>query len=468
MSTPSSTEAGLLFRIAKPFVLVVERFYPDPFLFVIVLTFVAFSAALGLTDTTPRVALKAWGQGLSSLMAFTAQVAITLITAHAVARTNAVERGLAAIAALPRSSHQAYSMVALVSGLASLVAWPLGLIVGATLAKRLAVAGKARQLRLDYPLLVASAYSGFVVWHMGYSGSAPLFVATPGHALENAVGLIPVAETIFSAWNLVIAGTVLIVVSVTCSLMQPPADRIRPLEAGALEQIGSQSPAPPANGPPTPQEATFGDRLTHSKLGSFALGALLFTYLAFWFAEMGFSLNLNIVNWSFLAAGLLLTKSPAHYVSLVLEGGRSLGSLLLQYPFYAGIMGLLAGSGLIGILSDAIAAQSTAATLPVWAFLSGGLVNFFVPSGGGQWAIQGPIFLDAAKALGVDPALVVMGVAYGDQWTNMIQPFWTIPLLAIAGLKVRDILGYTFVTLIVTGLLFGGGLYLAGLFVAGR
>ena len=241
--------------------------------------------------------------------------------------------------------------------------------------------------------------------------------------------------------------------------MEPPADQIRPITAAALANAEANDASPADT---TTSADSVGDRLSQARAGSLALGGLVAAYLAIWFFENGMSLNLDVVNWSFLAAGLLLARSPAHYVELVLEGGRSLGPLLLQYPFYAGIMGLLAGGGLVDLLSDAIAAQSTAASLPLWAFLSGGLVNLFVPSGGGQWAVQGPIFLEAARSLGVEPARVVMAVAYGDQWTNLIQPFWTIPLLAIAGLRVRDVLGYTFVTLIVTGLIFAAGLLWIG------
>jgi short-chain fatty acids transporter len=459
-------ESGYLFRLARPFILLVERFYPDPFVFVIALTFVAFAGALFFTEATPQEALVAWGLGLSSLMAFTAQIAITLVTAHASARARTVDTFLNWTAERPRTARQAYAMVASVAGLASLLAWPLGLVVGATLARRVAATGSSRGLLIDYPLLVASAYSGFVVWHMGYSGSAPLFAATPGHALEASIGIIPVSRTILSSWNLGLAALTLAVVGITCAWMAPPESSRRTLESlttDSLEETRSDA----EDGPPLApgEENTFGHRLSHSRAATLCVGLLVAAYLLSWFSQHGASLNLDIVNWTFLAVGLLLARSPTEYIANVVEGGRSIGSLLVQYPFYAGIMGLLAGTGLIDLFSDAIATRATATSLPVWAFLSGGIVNFFVPSGGGQWAIQGPIFLDAAQQLGVDPALVVMGVAYGDQWTNLIQPFWTIPLLAIAGLRVRDILGYTFVTLITTGIVFAGGLALAARFV---
>ena len=149
-------------------------------------------------------------------------------------------------------------------------------------------------------------------------------------------------------------------------------------------------------------------------------------------------------------------------MDLVKDASKAVGEILIQYPFYAGIMGLMATSGLVEMLSNWFATHATSGTLSFLAFLSGGIVNLFIPSGGGQWVIQGPVFLEAGQKLGVDPATIVLAVSYGDQWTNMIQPFWTIPLLAIAGLNMRQIMGYTFVILLVTFLTFGGGLLLLG------
>ena len=168
------------------------------------------------------------------------------------------------------------------------------------------------------------------------------------------------------------------------------------------------------------------------------------------------------MNWSFLTLGLLLARSPAHYVELVLNAGKTVGAVLIQYPFYAGIMGLMTGTGLVQVMAHGFTEIATAQTLGFWAFLAGGLVNLFIPSGGGQWAVQGPVFLEAAKTLGTDPGVIVMGIAYGDQWTNLIQPFWTIPLLAIAGLHMRDIMGYCFVLFLAAGVTLGATILYAG------
>jgi short-chain fatty acids transporter len=438
-------------RVARPFVVFVERFYPDAFVFAILLTGVTFALAVGLTETRSGEALVIWGAGLTGLLPFITQIALTLLCAHSLAHTDLVRRGLDAVAGWPRTESQAYALVALVASVGSLIAWSLGLVVGALIALGVARAGRARGLRLHFPLLVASAYAGFVVWHMGYSSSAALFVATPGHALEAATGIIPVTETIFAPWNLAIAGLTALTVAGVCASLAPREEA--PVELTDVE------PGAPAVGD---DRSTFGRRLENARWISSAMGLALLAYLASWFSERGLELTLDVVNWSFLGLGLLLARSPIHYVVLIREASRTLGPIVLQYPFYAGIMALMTQTDLVHVFSDGFVAISSPETLGFWAFLSGGALNFFIPSGGGQWAVQGPIFVEAAHKLGVEIPVVVMGVAYGDQWTNLIQPFWTLPLLAIVGLSARAIMGYCFVVFLATFVLFGGGLLLVG------
>lgn len=454
--------------MAKPFIIFVERFYPDPFVFAIVLTFVVYLMAIGLTDAGPVAALSAWGGGLALLLEFIAQIAITLITAHALAHTEPAQRLLRRVGRLPSSPAMAYGLVCLVGGLGSLFSWAFGLVAGALVARQVAVEGRDRGMVLHYPLLVASAYAGFVVWHMGYSSSAALFVATPGHALEDQVGgTIPVTDTIFAPWNVATALVTLAVIVVLCAAMRPKeGDEIIELPSEVAEEARDDGDGgggtATATKVATDRQLTLAERLDGARWITLGLGGAIVAYLAWWFANEGLNLTLDIVNWSFLGLGLLLARSPIHYVELVADASTTVGQIIIQYPLYAGIMGLMIDTGLVSVIADWFTNISTAATLGFWAFLSGGIVNFFIPSGGGQWAVQGPIFIEAAANLGTDPSRIVMGVAYGDQWSNMVQPFWTIPLLAIAGLHMRQIMGYTFVIFFVTFFLFGGGILLAG------
>ncbi|MFT7458989.1 MAG: short-chain fatty acids transporter [Planctomycetota bacterium] len=441
--------------VVRPFVVLVERFYPDPFVFAIILTFVTIILSLGLTDAGPQQTILAWGDGLSSLFAFTSQICITLIAAHALSHTDAVKKALAFCGSLPGNQVQAYALVVVVSGLCSLMAWSLGLVAGALLAKEVAIQCQQKKITLHYPLLVAAAYSGFVVWHMGYSGSATLSVATPGHPLEDMMGILPVTETMLSPLNILLALVTISVVALACILLRPAEEDVIQVDIKQLQRADDLNGQEETTNSST---STFASCLDNMRALNISVALLFAIYLALWFSTMGFVLNLNVVNWSFVCLGLLLANSPVHYIKLLIQAGGPVGLIILQYPFYAGILGIMKGTGLVTVFSTFFTEIANTQTLPFFAFLAGGLINMFVPSGGGQWVIQGPIFIEAAKTLNVDPALIVLGVAYGDQWTNMIQPFWTIPVLAIAGLHLRQIMGYTFLIFVLTFFLFGGAL----------
>ena len=462
----------MLRAVARPLVNIVERWVPNALVFAIVLTFVVALLALGLTDSGPIDVLRGWGDGLAGLLAFIAQISIVLVLGYTLAHTGPVERLLNRIARFPRTPAMAYGFVTVVAGIASLVSWALGLIVGGIVALEVARVARSRGIRLHYPLLVACAYSGYVIWHMGYSGSGPLAAATPGSFFEGlGVGVVPVTRTTFASWNLISIVVTLAAVTAAMILLRPQgddpivelADKVpeedtangETASAGSDGDGGSDKPA-------TEEDNTPADRIDGSRLLTLALGAALALYLIVYFAQEGFALTLDIVNWSFLAVILLLVRSPRELGSLITDSGRTVGQVLLQYPLYAGILGMMGATGLVEVFSQFFVDISTPGTLGVWAMISGGIVNFFVPSGGGQFAIQAPIFISAAQKLGVEPAPVIMGIAYGDQWTNMIQPFWTIPLLAIAGLRVRDILGYTTITLFVSGIVLFATLLIVG------
>ena len=293
---------------------------------------------------------------------------------------------------------------------------------------------------------------------MGYSSSAALFVSSEGHSLEEKIGILPVTETIFTTFNILLAIITLVIITIINPLMRPTNKaEIREIDTNVFRFHKNEDISSLNQG-----NRTFAQVIENNRFFSLFVGFSLFVYIFYFFNKNGFSLDLNIVSWTFLAFGLILSNSPIHYVKLVNNAALTVGPIILQYPFYAGIMGMMADTGLISILADNITKIATSETLGFYSFLSGGLVNMFIPSGGGQWAVQGPVMIEAAKNLNVEPYVIVLGVAYGDQWTNMIQPFWTIPLLAIAGLHMRQIMGYTFVIFIITGFLYGSAMLYLG------
>ena len=450
---PTKPSGAPLARAMRPVNSVVERWIPSALVFGLALTAVIAVLALVTTPTNPVDLIQGWGDGLSGLLAFMTQMALILLLGHMLANTRPVRRLLRRLAALPQTPLQAYLFVFVIAAVASLITWGLGLVVGGLLAKEVAASGRERGVRLHFPMLVAAGFSGFVVWHMGYSGSGPLTAATPDSFIaEQLGGTLPVTETTFSSWNMIAAVATVVVVAGALALVAPRgADRVVELEIDARDGDATEE-----------EVVTPADRIDASRIPTLLTGIALVAYLVIHFVRGG-TITLDIVNWSFLALILLLVRSPFEIIRLTKEAASNVGEILLQFPLYAGILGMMTASGLIQVFSDAFVAIATPQTFGVLALLSAGLVNFFVPSGGGQFAVQAPIMLDAAERLGVDPAIPIMAVAYGDQWTNMIQPFWALPLLAIAGLKMRDILGYTTVTLLASGLVFAITLLLVSL-----
>lgn len=444
-SPRSRGRGALLEPVMRPINAVVERFIPSALLFAIALTLIVAVLALTLTDSGPLTVVEEWGLGLSGLLDFITQMALILFLGHILASTRPVRALLRRLARVPRTPMQAYLFVFLIAALASLITWGLGLVVGGLLAREVAEQSRRREIPVHFPMLVASGFAGFVVWHMGYSASGPLTAATEDSFVAEQLGEpLPISETIFSSWNLIAIVVTILVVGLSLALVAPrdPA-QVRTLDVDITE----------ADVETDAEIVTPADRADASRIPTLIMGLLFTGYLVIHFAGGG-SLTLDIVNWSFLALIMLLVRSPFELIVLTKNAASNVGEILLQFPLYAGILGMMAGTGLIEVFSEAFVAISTPETFGLWAFLSAGLVNFFVPSGGGQIAIQAPILLDAAEALGTDPSVAIMAVAYGDQWTNMIQPFWALPLLAIAGLKMRDILSYTTIALIASGLVF--------------
>ncbi|MCM1011532.1 MULTISPECIES: TIGR00366 family protein [unclassified Brevibacterium] len=442
--------------VMRPINRVLEQWIPSALTFAIVLTLIVAVLAFVLTGASPVEVVTSWGVGLSGLLEFMTQMCLILLLGHILANTGPVQALLSRLARVPGSPAFAYVFVFLVAAVASLITWGLGLVVGALLAREVAVQARRRGIKVHFPLLVAAGYSGMVVWHMGYSGSGPLTAATPDSFLADSLGgeIVPVSETIFSTWNLLAILGVIVVCSILFYLIAP--------KPGATVYEMPESVSSGERGPLVEEIVTPADRIDASRILTLVMGLALVAYLIIHFAQGG-GLTLDIVNWSFLALIFLLVRNPFELIALTKDAASNVGEILLQFPLYAGILGIMSGTGLIAVFSDAFVSIANPISFGVLALLSAGLVNFFVPSGGGQFAVQGPIMLDAANQLGVDPSIAIMAVSYGDQWTNMLQPFWALPVLAIAGLKMRDILGYTFITFLGSGVVMAVVLLLVSL-----
>jgi short-chain fatty acids transporter len=463
------------------------RYIPDPYTIAIVLTLVTFAATFSVGET-PVGAMDAWFDGVWTLLPFMATLSVLLMAGDAVAKSPDVTRVLERIAAIPGSPFTAVAFTAFVAMVASLISWGLGLIVGATMAKRVGYEMKRKDVPVHYPLLAAAGYTSLMTYAHGITSSAALIMVDPSLIPatfpEYARAGIPLARTIGHPANIVSGALVISTVPLLMGAMHPRSKRDvvelpDPVEAEITDLIEESPSTEPVPERPVPSHLrhswrqlrregmTVADRLNNSVV----LGLVIAAFPAYYFLKAwvfptgtislsgGLSgLTLNSINAFFLFSAIVLWRSPIRLVEQMKESVQNIAGIIFQFPFYAGIAGLLTGTGLANAVTGTLAEVATPLTWPVIGIISTGIVNIFIPSGGGQWVAQGPILLETTTQLGLPPELAVIIEMLGDQLTNMIQPFWAIPLLAIANLRARDIIGYTTVAMIAAYVIVGGTL----------
>jgi len=458
-------------NIANSIEKIFKKFLPSPFTIAVLLTFLSMFLAFVYTgDTSLGVIAKSfnilqyWEQGLwnSSLMVFAMQMMLMLVLGHVLALSKPVNKGIEYMTAYCNSTANAAFWVCLLTLSVSLFNWGLGLIFGAIFARKVAENAHSKQWPLHYPIVGACGYSGLMVWHGGISGSAPIKAAESGHLeslmtgvyseeqLSDMPTLLSFSDTVFSTMNITLSIVLLIVLP---SFMYFIAKRSKAkkyeLNIVTIENHN--------------QRLEGAEKLDHSKILSVILGASILAY-AFYKAVIlpeTFSLNFispNFINFSLLGFGVLLHGNFNKFLKAIDNAIGGASGILIQFPLYFGIMGIMKHSGMINHLSEFFVSISTETTFPIFTFISAGIVNIFVPSGGGQWAIQGPIIIEASQQLGLSLSKNVMALAYGDQLTNMLQPFWALPLLGITGLKAKEILPYTLMIMAVGAIIFISGL----------
>ena len=422
---------------------VVNRWLPDAFLFAVILSIIVYIGAMFATGMGPLKVLNAWGSdtGFWDLLSFSMQMALVLVFGSAMAAAKPCKKALRAAAGLCHNNMQAIVVTTFISTICCWLNWGFGLIAGTLLAKEVV----RRVPTVDYPLLIASAYSGFVIWHAGLSGTIPLSLVA-GKEFGGVLYKAPITDTAFHPMNLIMVGVILVAMPFVNYAMHPDKNHAVCIDPTLLQDEEDK----------TYEIKTPADRIEHSKILWVILVVAGFAYIVYYFVQNGFTLGLNIVNMIFLFLGILLHGDLRRYVDAIGEAAAGAAGILLQFPFYAGIMGMMVaandqGVSLASVISQFFVNISNNVTFPMLSFLAAGIVNFFVPSGGGQWAVQGPIMMPAGAAMNIDAGRTAMAIAWGDQWTNMIQPFWALPALGIAKLSARDIMGYLVIVLLFTG-----------------
>jgi short-chain fatty acids transporter len=447
-------QPGVVARAALALTDWTARWLPEAFVFALVATLVVVVAALGGTAASAVQVVDAWGRGFWELIPFTLQMALIIITGHVLATSPPMGRLIRAIASWPRSPRVAVALVAFFAMAASWFNWGFSLVFSAVLAIEI-----ARRLEgVDYRALAAASMLGLgSVWAQGLSGSAALQMATPGalqpqirdivsHGGLIAGGLIPFRHTIFMWQNFVAVAIEIAVVVVVMYLATPPLGRgktARDLGIDLAERRTEQVERRPSHP---------GSWLEHSPILSWLVVLLGATYLVRYFAQAADplnALNLNILNLGFLLVGFLLHGTPARLMRAVQEATPAVWGVILQFPFYAGIAGVITGTRLNEQLAGAFVRISTQTTFPALVALYSAVLGVFVPSGGSKWVIEAPYVIAAAHSLKTHLGWVVGAYDLGEALANLIQPFWMLPILGLFHLSARDVMGYTFVVFLV-------------------
>jgi short-chain fatty acids transporter len=456
-------------NITKTIEAVFKRFLPSPFAIAILLTLLTMVLALFFTEAPKNeshflVILSFWEHGIwnKALLVFAYQMMLILVLGHILVLSKPMNSLISRLTNLVSNTSNAVLLVAGTTMIVSFFNWGLGLIFGAILARKVAEAAQLRNFKINYPLVGAAGYSGLMIWHGGISGSAPLKVAESGHLVSLMAGVsdnkilfqlpdfIPFSETVFSTFNLVLFGIILVLIPLF------------------LYRLGKKAEVTTTNlpiykGSSNTEAGLVGmERLDHSKIVGRGFGlVILITFFYQYFGALGdLAITPNLLNFFMLGLALVLHGSFSSFLNALEEAIQGASGILIQFPLYFGIMGIMRDSGMVVQISDFFVSIATTRTLPLFTFFSAGLVNIFVPSGGGQWAIQGPIVVESALKLGVPLPKAIMALAYGDQITNMLQPFWALPLLGITKLKAREILPYTLLLMVI-----GSAVYLIGLYL---
>ncbi len=436
-----------------------RQLLPAPFTIAVVLTLFCMLLAIILSFYTSNKEqsniihiLSYWEEGIWNppLLVFALQMMLMLVLGHVLALTKPIENLIKKATFYCNNTANASAIITFFTILVALFNWGLGLIFGAIFARKVAEYASINNIKINYPLIGASGYSGLMVWHGGISGSAPIKIAEKGHFLEKQIGVISQAETIFSSMNISISLLLLIFLPIIMYLIGKKNE-------GNYIQIKTN------NEKDNNIDVIGAEKLDHSKYIAFLFGVIILFfcfYKAFILPDL-FSLNFitpNYLNFLLLGLGIIMHGNFYNFLKAIDKAINGASGILIQFPLYFGIMGIMNQSGMVQMMSDFFVNISNETTFPIFTFISAGIVNIFVPSGGGQWAVQGPIIIDAATQLGLSIPKNIMALAYGDQITNMLQPFWALPLLGITGLKAKEILPYTLILFFSGSIIFISGL----------
>jgi short-chain fatty acids transporter len=430
----------------------VEQWMPDAFIFALGGTLVIAVAAFlvdGAMRAEPLRIIDTWGSGFWSLIPFTLQMTMMIVSGYVLATSPPIFRLIQRLASQPRTAKGAVMLVAFFSMLSSLLNWGFSVIFGAVLAREVA----RRVPKADYRALGAASCTGLgTVWAQGLSGSAALQMASAASmppALVKLVGVIPLTETIFRWESVVCVVIEMVVVTAVVWLIAPGPERARSAQSLGID-LGPHTP----DALPRPERR--GEWLEHTPMLLLPVVAFGAVYLVRSVAarsetpaQIVNAFDFNTINLFLLMLGALLHWTPASLMRAVRDATPAAAGVLLQYPFYAGIFGIMVGTHLSAAIANVFVHVSSLTWYPAMIFTYSAVLGIFVPSGGAKWVIEAPYVLESARTLGVPAGWMVVTYDLGEAVANLLQPFWMLPIMGILGLKARDIMGYTYLIALV-------------------
>ncbi len=441
-------------RGAQALNLCLARFVPHSFLYVVFFTFIAYAMGIFSAYQGPFDMVKFWVQGFWNFLGFAMQMVLMVSAGFSVASVPMGKKILRYLARVPQTPRGTVMFLTGITAAISWIHWGIGIVVGAFLAREMGK--KIRQI--DYPLLVAGAYMGMAAGRFGFFTWEPLSVSQAGHLFEKTIGIIPLAQTSMSAVVLLGFGLGTMGVVALVGLIYPPEKDALPPSPKILERFEKEESLETTS-LLAEQELrkkggmSLGVWLEHSRWPVWLIGIMGFSYIVYWFYGRGLTLNINILNFVLLFLALCLHDTPLRFMESMERSTQIAYGIIVQFPFYAGIQGMLASSGLAAILFRWFVANSSAATYPFWVYLNAAFINLFVPTSEGIWGIQGSLVIKTAQELNAAVPRAITAFTAGEVIGNLIQPFWAIPLLAICGLSLRYIMGYCLLAFILLSLL---------------
>jgi short-chain fatty acids transporter len=443
--SPDESSANALARFGMRLADWSERWFPDAFVFALLAVIIVFVAAL-FAGSPARELVREFGDGFWNLIPFTMQMAIIIVGGYVVATSPPVSGLIRWLATVPKSPRAAIAFVAFFAMATALVSWGLSFVFSGLLVREVV----KRVRGVDYRAIGAAGYLGTgTVWALGLSSSAALLMATPASipaALLKISSVIPLRQTIFT-WQSLAMAAILMCASIAIAYYSAPKWSARTAESFSVSDDLSTPPLEPRRTP--------GEWLEYAPALSIVIGILGLAYLAQIIAARGplAALDLNTYNFLFLMLGLLLHWRPRSFTRAVRDSVPATAGVLIQFPFYGGIFGIMTLSPLSRDLASFFVRVSTHNSFPVLVSIYSGILGLFVPSGGSKWIIEAPYVLQAANDLHVNLGWVVQIYNTAEALPNLINPFWMLPLLGILKIRARDLAGYSVLYLIVNGAL---------------